>query len=69
MPAARRSKLLELGWKLHRWVFSPIRVRSRVAEVVERYGLWERIIGRDPSYAEYQSRTDRLIPVVVLDRM
>ncbi len=141
MPAARRTKLLEWGWKLHRWTFRlsggrlgsslfgipvlrlttvgrrsgqardvmlhyfkhgeshvvfasnsgepthpewylnlgdkpeavaqfgshPVRVRARVANGDERDRLWFRMVELDPAYAEYQRRTDRQIPVVILD--
>lgn len=45
-----------------------IPVRARVAEGEERAQLWQR--GNevnDGSYDDYQSRTDRVIPVVVLE--
>jgi len=43
------------------------RVAAREAEGEERERLWAQIIESDPDYAEYQQRTDRLIPVVVLE--
>jgi deazaflavin-dependent oxidoreductase (nitroreductase family) len=47
----------------------PVRipVRARTAEGEERSLLWNQITARDRSYAEYQARTDREIPVVVLE--
>ncbi len=47
-----------------------IAVRARVAEGKERSRLWARAdeVNRG-QYAEYQSRTNRVIPVVVLERM
>ena len=45
----------------------PVRVRARVANGDERDRLWFRMVELDPAYAEYQRRTDRQIPVVVLD--
>ncbi|MGD2048927.1 MAG: nitroreductase/quinone reductase family protein, partial [Chloroflexota bacterium] len=33
----------------------------------DRERLWSEIVEKDPNYAEYQSRTDRQIPVVILD--
>jgi deazaflavin-dependent oxidoreductase (nitroreductase family) len=44
-----------------------IRVRARECMGARRELLWARIVERDPSYAEYQKRTKRAIPVVVLD--
>ena len=43
-------------------------VHARVAEGEERRGFWDRAVELWPSYADYQARTDRQIPVVVLDR-
>ena len=34
----------------------------------ERPRLWEEMLGHWPHYADYQERTDREIPVVVLER-
>jgi len=45
------------------------RARARVAEVEERERLWELMNEVWPHYDEYATRTDREIPVVVLDRM
>jgi len=141
MPAARRSKVLTLFWRFHRWIFrvsggrmgsrlfgntilrlvtkgrlsqeprgvmlyafpapsghvvvasnagadrhpawylnlqaDPVaevqvgrehrRVRAREAQGEERERLWSEIANRDQSYAEYQARTDRQIPVVILE--
>jgi proline iminopeptidase len=43
-------------------------VRARDAEGEERERLWNLMNGIWPHYAEYQQRTDREIPVVVLER-
>ncbi|WP_344470725.1 nitroreductase family deazaflavin-dependent oxidoreductase [Nonomuraea monospora] len=40
---------------------------AREAEGDERAQWWERAVAAFPSYAEYQTKTDRLIPVFVLD--
>ena len=45
------------------------RARSRVAEGEERERLWEMMNGHWRHYAEYQEKTDRQIPVVVLERI
>jgi len=45
------------------------RVRARDAEGDEREGLWRMMNEIWPHYAEYQRRTDRRIPVVVLERI
>ena len=41
--------------------------RARVLEGVERGTWWVRAVAAYPPYAEYQERTDRLIPVVLLE--
>ena len=44
------------------------RARARTAEGEERERLWRAMNEIWPHYDEYQQRTDRLIPVVVLER-
>ena len=39
---------------------------ARVADPAEKAELWPQIIGPHANYAEYQQKTDRDIPVVVL---
>jgi deazaflavin-dependent oxidoreductase (nitroreductase family) len=46
-----------------------IRVRAREADGAERERLWIRIVEKDPAYAEYQRRTTRRLPVVLLEPM
>lgn len=41
---------------------------ARTAESPEREALWAEAIKQWPNYDTYQSRTERKIPVVVLDR-
>ena len=41
---------------------------ARVAEGEERDDLWALMLEEWPAYAEYQTKTDREIPVVVLER-
>jgi deazaflavin-dependent oxidoreductase (nitroreductase family) len=43
-------------------------VRARAAEGEERVRLWDLMTEVWPAYDEYQRRTDREIPVVVLER-
>ena len=45
------------------------RARPRVAEGEERARLWELMNEVWPHYEEYATKTDREIPVVVLDRI
>ncbi|WP_019544603.1 nitroreductase family deazaflavin-dependent oxidoreductase [Streptomyces sulphureus] len=40
---------------------------ARVAEGAERSEWWQRAVDAFPPYAEYQEKTDRVIPVVVLE--
>jgi F420H(2)-dependent quinone reductase len=43
-------------------------VHARELEGPEREQWWERCVAAFPSYAEYQTKTDRLIPLFVLER-
>ena len=45
------------------------RARARTAEGEERERLWRLMNEMWPHYAEYQEKTDREIPVVVLERI
>jgi len=45
-----------------------IPVRARVAEGEERERLWRMMTETWPAYDDYQERTERQIPVVVLER-
>jgi len=45
------------------------RARARDAEGEERARLWDLMNGIWPHYAEYAEKTDREIPVVVLERI
>jgi deazaflavin-dependent oxidoreductase (nitroreductase family) len=45
------------------------RARARTATAEEKPELWEMMIGRWPAYADYQRKTSREIPVVVLERL
>jgi deazaflavin-dependent oxidoreductase (nitroreductase family) len=44
-----------------------VKVRAREVEGTERERLWARFVETDPAYAEYQQRTKRRLPVVVLE--
>ena len=44
-----------------------VRVRARATDGAERDRLWRRVVGMDPAYAEYQRRTKRRLPVVMLE--
>jgi proline iminopeptidase len=43
--------------------------RARDAEGEERERLWEMMVGEWPPYDDYKERTDREIPVVILERV
>jgi deazaflavin-dependent oxidoreductase (nitroreductase family) len=45
------------------------RARARTATGEERERLWRLVLGQWPDYERYQERTDREIPVVVLERL
>lgn len=42
-------------------------MRARVASAEERATLWPKVISKYRGYAQYQTRTDRDIPLVVLE--
>ena len=44
------------------------KARARTANAEEKPELWRKMVAEWPSYDEYQERTDREIPVVVLER-
>jgi deazaflavin-dependent oxidoreductase (nitroreductase family) len=45
------------------------RARARTATAEEKPAMWQEMVGHWPDYDEYQRRTDREIPVVVLERL
>jgi len=45
-----------------------IAVTARTASGVERAQLWGRVVSAYEGYAQYQSRTEREIPIVILER-
>ena len=58
----RRNPVLDLQDDDRTWT-----VRARELEGEEREQWWERCVAAYPPYAEYQEKTDRLIPVFVLE--
>jgi deazaflavin-dependent oxidoreductase (nitroreductase family) len=42
-------------------------MRARVADRAERAELWPRVVAAYPGYERYQRKTDRLIPLVVVE--
>lgn len=49
------------------WQGKKRRVRARETEGEERERLWEQMVGVYPLYTAYQRRTERRIPVLVLE--
>ena len=45
-----------------------VRVRARVAQGEERDRIWTRQKSDHPQFADYESKTQRVIPVIVLER-
>ena len=45
----------------------PTKMRARIAEGAERERLWSRLTAAHDNYAGYQRKTDRVIPVVILE--
>jgi len=60
------SKTPEVGVQI---LGEEFRARARTAEGEERERLWRTMNEIWPHYAEYAERTDRVIPVVVLERL
>ena len=58
----RRNPVLEIQDDDRTWT-----VRARELEGAEREEWWERCVAAYPPYAEYQEKTDRLIPVLVVE--
>jgi deazaflavin-dependent oxidoreductase (nitroreductase family) len=44
------------------------KARGRTASAEEKPALWKKMVAEWPSYDDYQRRTDREIPVVLLER-
>ena len=44
------------------------RAHARTATPEEKPALWKQMVSRWPAYEDYQAKTDREIPVVVLER-
>ena len=45
------------------------KARARTATGTERAALWAKMVDIYPPYADYQKKTDRQIPLVVLQRV
>lgn len=45
------------------------KARARTASAAEKPVLWRKMVAEWPSYDEYQERTEREIPVVLLERV
>ena len=45
-----------------------VAVKARVVEAEERARIWEEQKRRNPGFADYELKTSRVIPVVVLER-
>lgn len=43
-------------------------VRARLVEGAERERVWQEMVNIFPPYANYQSKTERIIPIFVLER-
>jgi len=41
---------------------------AHTADEAEKPRLWDKMVGLYPDYADYQKKTDRVIPVVILTR-
>jgi hypothetical protein len=50
------------------WPRSESKARARTATSAERPALWKMMAAIWPAYDEYQARTTREIPVVIIER-
>ena len=46
-----------------------VQARARVATGEERTRLFEEMVAQTPAFAEYQDKTERQLPVIVLERL
>ena len=68
IAAAARAISNQIAAKLSDWTARQwSSLRARDAEGDERERLWAQMVAIYPSYTEYQQRTSRKIPVVVLE--
>lgn len=51
---------VQTGWRRRRF-------RARVADAEERASWWPRVVSAYEGYRDYQRRTDRVIPIVLLE--
>ena len=58
----RKNPVIELQDGTQTWT-----ARAREIEGAEREEWWERCVNAFPPYAEYQEKTERLIPVLLLE--
>ena len=58
----RRNPVIDLQDDTHTWT-----ARAREIDGAEREEWWERCVEAFPPYAEYQEKTDRVIPVLLLE--
>jgi deazaflavin-dependent oxidoreductase (nitroreductase family) len=58
----RKNPVIDLQDDTRTWT-----AKAREIEGAEREEWWERCVDAFPSYAEYQEKTDRVIPVLLLE--
>jgi hypothetical protein len=44
-----------------------MKMRARTANPLERERLWPKLVAHYPDFASYETWTDRVIPVVILE--
>ncbi len=70
-PAWFHNLRAEPHVRVRRWVNGELTDFAATATVLhgeERDRVWAEIVQRAPGFGEYQTKTDRIIPVVVLER-
>ena len=51
------------------WFADKFRARARILPEPERSDVWKRVVAKMPGFADYQTKTTRVIPVVQLERV
>ena len=70
-PSWYHNLVADPNVRVERWedeALAEFKATATPAEGADRDALWNEIVSRSPGFAEYQTKTDRVIPVVVLQR-
>ena len=70
--AQAASECQPIGASRHRFSATAgrtFRARASVTEGSERQRLWDQHVAQRPEFAEYPEKTDRVIPIILLEPM